>query len=166
MNIRFLVALLCFASCMSSKKLAEQCKEKFPCEVSKSDTVTVVKERIETDTIHTEGETVFVTDTMQCPTSVEPITIIRQVQAKCPESQVIEKVRFVETEKTITIEVLDSSANYLHRVEVWKLTDTITELRARKPFWFGYLLGVLSVVALLALILCIALKRAKNKLKG
>ena len=162
MNIKYLIILVLFTSCMSSKKLAEQCKEKFPCEIGKSDTVTIVKERIETDTIHTEGETVFVTDTMQCPTSVEPITIIREVQAKCPESQVIEKVRFVETEKTITIEVQDSSANYLHRVEVRKLTDTITELKARKPFWLGYLLGALSLLVLIALMLYIALKRAKK----
>ena len=140
MNIRFLVALLCFASCMSSKKLAEQCKEKFPCEVSKSDTVTVVKERIETDTIHTEGETVFVTDTMQCPTSVEPITIIRQVQAKCPESQVIEKVRFVETEKTITIEVLDSSQNYLNKLEIDKLKSVVQKSQRKLYFSLGGLL--------------------------
>ena len=148
MNIRFLIILLCFASCMNSKKLAEQCKEKFPCEIGKSDTVTIVNERIETDTIKIEGQTVFVTDTVQCPPTVEPITIIRQVQAKCPESQVIEKVRFVETEKTITIEVLDSSQNYLNKLEIDKLKSVVQ--KSQRKLYFS--LGGLSFMFLLLMI--------------
>lgn len=156
--------LLVSIGCNSQKKLAQKCADNFPCIAStKTDTIVFVRDSIHIDTFKLGESIVYIRDTVECPKSDTVVTIIKTVQAKCPESQIIEKVRFVETTKTVTVEVTDSSQAFLYKMQLNSLNSEITKLKSKKPFWLGFGLGALSLLLLLIAVLYFALKFTKKK---
>ena len=84
-----IVLIISLVSCMSEKKLAQTCAEKFPVRDS-----LIVKERVIVDTINIKGDTV----TAECPPMIVRDTITGEIikvpvyrKVACPDKQFIYK---------------------------------------------------------------------------
>jgi hypothetical protein len=126
----FIVFILSLVSCMSEKKLAKVCSEKFPIRDS-----LIVKERLIIDTINIKGDTVIA----ECPPLVVRDTTTGKIikvpvykKVACPDKQFIYKTvikdSLIYRENTAKV----SSQNTI----IQKQENTISKLRFyQKWFW-------------------------------
>lgn len=100
----FLLAVLLLASCMTEKKWAEGCAEKYPVKES----VATVKGEIRYDTAYLQPDTLVFTDTVtvDCDTVKGVVTKYVYKEKPCPPAQ----VRTVSRVDTVVITKLDRAA--------------------------------------------------------
>jgi hypothetical protein len=118
------------SGCLSNKKLARLCEEKFPIH---ADTVTLVRDSVRSDTVKAiDFVQIPVHDTVNCPPSDSPTVVVKTGIVDCPPSTVITKTEVKWSEKTITVENPYKLNRALNTIDSLKEQITLREKTIEK----------------------------------
>ena len=152
-----------FASCMTDKKLAKTCNEKFPCLTGKSDTVVSYKDTTVFDTVVTERivmqkDTILKIDTL----TGKPIYIEIEKPCKCKDS-VIYKDRIREKEVKVKETVKDSAREFICHLTELENEDLKKQVDKWKGKYYSLLWFLILVFVLLGVGVYLNVRKKKNQ---
>lgn len=147
-NVCYLLLITTLQSCLSDKKLAIRCAEKFPIT---SDTI-FQKGKIQVTRIDT---TIFLPNIIknvvayECPKSDTPKIVTIPIETVCPPAMTIEKT--ITTTDTITIKAENTARLQVAQDTIAQLTKAVEQQTKRKNIWKWIAVGSLVLNTLFIL---------------
>lgn len=127
--MRYLLLLLLFCSCMSEKKIAKICSEKYPVTAS----TVIVQGESRMDTTYIPGDTLVFSDTVRidCDTVKGVITKTVYKEKACPPVKVIHDLRV----DTFKVTQMDRAKEDQYRIEARDQTSRADRLLKGRDTW-------------------------------